>query len=608
MVNPEYAEYLRNKANGLPLSPGVYIMKDRHGKVIYVGKSRKLKNRVSQYFHDNDFKSRKTDTMTSLVADFEYILCDTEIEALSLENSLIKLYKPRYNIRLKDDKSYPYIKATVADEYPEFSMTRKRESDKALYFGPYTGTATVFSVISAIQKTFSLPSCRRHFPKDKGRVQNCLYRQLGCVAPCMENVSSDEYKAVFGQAVRFLQGNTKEVVTELENKMKEAAANMAYEAAAKYRDRIASIKKLSEKQKVVADPDVERDVIAWQTEEAMPSICVFYVRNGTLIESEDIVFDSGAILDDSSVITLLTDLYTKREYIPKEVEISEELGEEDRQLFETWLCEKAGYRVTVRIPKRGDARKLCDMARQNAVQKSKEKFAESEKTEKSLERLAVLAKLETVPSRIEAFDISNYGSENITAGMVVFEDAKPYKKDYRVFNISANGYQDDYASMREAFSRRIGHADTMPLPDLFLVDGGEQHLNTIMSLLEEMNVYVPVLGMVKDEHHKTRALVGPEGEISIALEQNVFRLIYDIQEEVHRFSVSRMTEKKRKTIKKSSLCAIDGIGDVKASALLKHFGGLKEIKAALPEDLARVPGITDELANRIYKYFREKKK
>lgn len=607
MVNPEYADRLRAKAAGLPLCPGVYIMRDKAGKVIYVGKSRKLKNRVSQYFMQSTDFNTKTDAMTFFVADFEYILCDTEIEALSLENSLIKLYRPRYNIRLKDDKSYPYIKASVDEEYPTLSMTRSRGADKAKYFGPYTGVSTVFDIISAMQKTFGLPSCKRHFPRDKGKVKNCIYRQIGCAAPCLDSVSPDDYRDVFMQAVDFLSGNREKVISELEKKMSDASDAMAFEVAARYRDRINSIKKLDEKQKVVESPDVERDIIAFQNEEIIPSACVFYVRGGRLIDSEIFFFGSNEIFDSSAFCSFVYGLYMSRGYIPKEVDFSEGISDEDLALMSEWLRDAAGYGVSVRVPKRGNAKKLCDMAVQNAYQKSKEKKAESERSDKTLERLAEIAALEVVPERIEAFDISNYGSEHITAGMVVYEGGKPKKSDYRIFNIKSKDTQDDYSAMREAIERRVSHADEMPLPDLFLIDGGAGHVGAVKEVLDGLGRDVSVLGMVKDEHHKTRALVGDAGEISIALEQNVFVFIYWIQEEVHRFTVSRMSEKKRKTVKKSVLCEIDGIGDARAKAILEKFGGLAKLKAASVDEIAGVKGITPALAEKIYEFLKNDK-
>ena len=424
MVNPAYAESLREKASLLPLSPGVYIMRGEGGKVIYVGKSKKLKNRVSQYFHETDFKSVKTDIMTSLVRDFEYIVCDTEMEALTLENSLIKLYKPRYNIKLKDDKSYPYISVNMHDEYPHFTVTRKRDDPRALYFGPYSGTTVVYGIINAMQKTFGLPPCKRRFPRDKGKVGHCIYRQIGCIAPCDESVTSEKYRESFSEAVDFLSGDYKKITDRLTEKMLYASENEMYEAAAVCRDRIRAIEKLREKQKVVASPDTERDVISAYSGEGIGAICVFYIRGGKLTDSEIFYFSGGEILDSSAVCSFICELYIRREYIPKEITVGGELSESDRELCESWLSEKMKRKVTVAVPQRGEKKKLCDMAIENAAQKCREYLLSSQKTDKTLARLASLAGLETVPERIEAFDISNIGDEHITAGMVVFENGK----------------------------------------------------------------------------------------------------------------------------------------------------------------------------------------
>lgn len=610
MVNSEYAARLREKAAALPLSPGVYIMKDKGGKVIYVGKSRALKNRVSQYFHENAGHGPKTEMMTSHIHDFDYILCDTEIEALTLENSLIKLYHPRYNIKLKDDKSYPYLKATVGEEFPRFLMTRKRESEKAKYFGPYTSTATVYGIISALQKTFGLPSCKKHFPKDRGRVKNCVYRQLGCIAPCDPEVSPEAYREAFMQAVSFLSGNYEAIIRSLTEKMEFAAENLAFEAAAAYRDRIRSVQKLEEKQKVVASPDTERDIIAWHVGDPVSAICVFYIRSGKLIDTELFYFSGGEILDSSAIVSFMLELYTRREYIPKEINPADILTPEDAEVLTALLTEKAGYKVSVRTPFKGETRRLCDMARENAAMRSLEYAKSSEKSEKSLVRLASLCGLETIPERIEAFDISNFGDEAITAGMVVYENAKPKKSDYRLFSIRSTEHRDDYTSMREAVSRHAAHLadEGTKIPDLILIDGGENHRNIAVQALQEAGYPdIPVFGMVKDEYHKTRALVGEMGEISIASEQSVYTLIYNIQEEVHRFTISKMSNKKRKTQKISSLEDIEGIGKARAQALLTHFGGLAGVKKASSEELQAIRGVTPEIAENIIHHFKNQK-
>lgn len=607
MVNAAYAASLREKASLLPLSPGVYIMRGDGGKVIYVGKSKKLKNRVSQYFHETDFKSVKTDMMTSLVRDFEYIVCDTETEALTLENSLIKLYKPRYNIKLKDDKSYPYISVNMHDEYPRFTVTRKREDPRALYFGPYSGTTVVYGIINAMQKTFGLPACNRRFPRDKGKVTHCIYRQIGCLAPCDENVTSKQYRESFSEAVDFLSGNYKKITDELTEKMLYASENEMYEAAAVCRDRIRAIEKLREKQKVVASPEVERDVISAYAGDAVSAVCVFYIRGGKLTDSEIFYFSGGEILDSSALCSFICELYVRREYIPKEITVGGELSESDKELCESWLSEKTNRKVNLTIPLRGEKKKLCDMAKENAEQKCKEYLLSSQKTDKTLARLASLAGLETIPERIEAFDISNIGDEHITAGMVVFENGKPKKSDYRIFRMKTVSTRDDYASMREAVSRRCAHLsdDGAVAPDLFLIDGGAAHVSAAKQATREAGYDIPTLGMVKDDKHRTRALVGEDGdEIQILSEQQVYSLIYKIQEEVHRFTISKMMGGKRKAEKTSVLENVSGVGKAKAKALLAVFGGLSAIKQADISELCRVKGITESIAKNIKEYFR----
>lgn len=607
MVNAAYAASLREKASLLPLSPGVYIMRGDGGKVIYVGKSKKLKNRVSQYFHETDFKSVKTDMMTSLVRDFEYIVCDTETEALTLENSLIKLYKPRYNIKLKDDKSYPYISVNMHDEYPHFTVTRKREDPRALYFGPYSGTTVVYGIINAMQKTFGLPACNRRFPRDKGKVTHCIYRQIGCLAPCDENVTSEQYRESFSEAVDFLSGNYKKITDELTEKMLYASENEMFEAAAVCRDRIRAIEKLREKQKVVASPEVERDVISAYAGDAVSAVCVFYIRGGKLTDSEIFYFSGGEILDSSALCSFICELYVRREYIPKEITVGGELSESDKELCENWLSEKTNRKVNLTIPLRGEKKKLCDMAKENAEQKCKEYLLSSQKTDKTLARLASLAGLETIPERIEAFDISNIGDEHITAGMVVFENGKPKKSDYRIFRMKTVSTRDDYASMREAVSRRCAHLsdDGAVAPDLFLIDGGAAHVSAAKQAMREAGYDIPTLGMVKDDKHRTRALVGEDGdEIQILSEQQVYSLIYKIQEEVHRFTISKMMGGKRKAEKTSVLENVSGVGKAKAKALLAVFGGLSAIKQADISELCRVKGITESIAKNIKEYFR----
>lgn len=599
---------LLEKANTLPLRPGVYIMKNAAGSVIYVGKSRKLKNRVSQYFQNSE-KNAKTAGMVRAVKDFDYYVCDTEIEALSLENTLIKQYSPKYNIRLKDAKSYPYIKITD-EEYPRLVMTRKRENDGGKYFGPYSGTATVFSVINTLSAILGLPTCKRRFPRNIGKERPCLYYQMKkCCGVCTGNVDAEEYKEKIKYASDVLRGNTAVVRNALIEQMYRYAEEEQYEAAARCRDTVAALERLGQKQKVVAAPDVEHDVIALYNDDVCSCISVFFIREGAVSDKEDYVNGADRIVDESNISAFICELYRVREYIPKSILLSFTLEDEDRELISNYLSERAGRRVTVRTPERGDGRNLCEMVRDNAAEQAKLYRNETEKDEKILLRLAELLSLETYPERIEAYDISNLGHEHITAGMIVTDGTKFKKSDYRSFKIATvTDGTDDYASMREALSRRFAHLDDdsgsfSEYPDLILLDGGRGHVSTVRELMREMELDIPVFGMVKDDFHKTRALCTDTEEISIAHENALFVFIYKIQEEVHRFTVSRMDNAKRKTLTKSSLTKIKGIGDAKAKILLKALGGYNAVKEAPLSTLASVKGISLSDARSIREYF-----
>lgn len=606
---------LREKANQLPLTPGVYIMRDKQNKVIYVGKSKVLKNRVSQYFHEHAAHSAKTARMVSMVADFEYILCDSEMEALTLENSLIKLHTPKYNIRLKDDKNYPYIRVTINDAYPTVTMVRKRTADGARYFGPYSSAQAVAKILVTIRKSFGIAACKKSFPRDIGKTRPCIYAQIGqCVAPCTGKVSSAQYKEIFRDITAMLRGSFEDVKRSLTEKMENAAENLEFEAAAIYRDRIESLSKLWQKQKVVAAPDAEQDIIGIYRGDTCACIAIFYVRGGCLIDTEHFCFGADQIMENDNLSAFLSEFYTMREFIPREVLLGFDPGEEELATLSTFLSQKAGRKITVRIPERGDGRKLCEMASDNAEQNAKQYRHESERDAKTLIKLASMLGLEVIPERIEAYDISNLGAEHITAGMIVCENGKFIKKDYRTFTIrDTAGAPDDYASMKEALRRRLDHilnptgsgfGETPP--DLILLDGGKGHVSTVQELMDELGLDIPVLGMVKDEFHKTRALTDGEHEINIAREQSVFVYIYKIQEEVHRYTVSRMMGAKNKTLKTSSLETIDGIGAAKAKALLAHFKSLTAVKAAAKEELCEVPGISPALADKIIGHFDKK--
>ena len=599
---------LLEKANTLPMRPGVYIMKGATGNVIYVGKSRKLKSRVSQYFQNSE-KNAKTAGMVRAVKDFDYYVCDTEIEALSLENTLIKQYSPKYNIRLKDAKSYPYIKITD-EEYPRLVMTRKRENDGGRYFGPYSGTSTVFSVINTLSAILALPTCTRRFPRDIGKERPCLYYQMKrCCGVCTGGVDVEEYRDKIKYAAEVLRGNTASVRASLSEKMYAYAEEEQYESAAKCRDTLAALDRLGQKQKVVAAPDVEHDVIALYNDDVCSCISVFFIREGAVSDKEDYVNGADRIVDESNISAFICELYRVREYIPKSILLSFSLDGEDIDLISRYLSERAGRKVTVRTPERGDGRTLCEMVRDNAAEKAKIYRNEAEKDEKILLRLAELLSLESYPERIEAYDISNLGHEHITAGMIVTDGTKFKKSDYRSFKISTvRDGTDDYASMREALLRRLSHLDDesgsfASLPDLILLDGGRGHVSTVRQLMDELGLDIPVFGMVKDDYHKTRALCTDSEEISIAHENALFVFIYKIQEEVHRFTVSKMDNAKRKTLTKSSLTRIKGIGDAKAKLLLKALGGYNAVKEAPLATLASVKGISLADARSIREYF-----
>ena len=599
-------ERLRDKANSLPESAGVYIMKDADGNVIYVGKSKKLKNRVTTYFTGNNH-TVKTARMVSLVRDFDYIVCSTEIEALTLENVLIKKHSPKYNIKLKDAKSYPYIKVT-AGEYPRIIVTRERKSDKGRYFGPYQSTASAYSAVETVSKVFGLAACNRQFPRDIGKGRPCLYKDMGrCIAPCTGKVSESEYKRLIKCAEWVLDGNTKSTRDMLEAQMLEAADNMEFERAASLRDSIRALERLSDKQKVVADERVNRDVFALHTSETVGVLALLSIRSGSLINKNEFILSQSELTSGEDALSLIVDYYDTAGNVPREIMLGFELNDDDAELLSEYLSINTPYRVKVRIPERGEGRALCQMALENAMESARQHALEGEREDKSVRRLTELLGLDRVPRRIEAYDISNIGNENITASMVVWSEGKLKKSDYRTFNIKTTGAKDDYASMREALTRRFSHVGEAALsfssiPDIVLVDGGVGHVGVAREVLSEYGLDISVFGMVKDDYHKTRALTDGENEISIAHELNVYTFIYNIQEEAHRFAVKNTMGQKRKSLTRSSLENISGIGPGKAKKLL-HAMPLGKIRTATKDELAAVSGISIRDAENIYDYY-----
>lgn len=603
--------YLREKANALPLCPGVYLMKNKDGKIIYVGKSKKLKNRVSSYFLSRAH-SYKTEKMVQSVSDFDTILCDTEIEALTLENILIKKHSPKYNIKLKDAKSYPYIKITD-EPYPKLIVTRERASDGS-YYGPYSGMADAYAAADAIRKAFSLPNCKRSFPKDIGRERPCLYKQMGkCCAPCANSISQEAYNELIRAAKRTLDGKTSETVAELEREMLAFAEKEQFEDALRCRNSIFALKKLSEKQKAVTSDKTELDAISLYTDELCGVISVLSIREGLLISKNEFVFSSDEISDSEAFSAFLFEYYSSSSSLPRKILLDTVLEEEDLSPLSEHLRKRAGHRVLIHTPMRGEAKRLCEMAHSNAKERAARYRKEIEREDKALILLAKTLSLEILPERIEAFDISNIGSEHITASMVVYADGKMKRSDYRSFKIQSTDGVDDYGALREALTRRLSHigdgsASLGDSPDLILLDGGVGHVGVGKSVLEALGLSIPIFGMVKDEHHKTRTLCDTENEFGIAHEQALYALIFRIQEEAHRFAVSHARDAKRKTLKKSVLCSIDGIGEKKAKTLLTFFGSVKRLSGAGVEDIASVRGITRADAERIVAFFEKKKK
>ncbi len=604
-------ERLRDKANSLPTVPGVYIMKDAGGEIIYVGKSKKLKNRVTSYFVGTP-ATLKTAKMVSLVSDFDYIVCKTEIEALTLENVLIKKHAPKYNIRLKDSKSYPYIKVTN-EEYPKLFVTRERKSDRAKYFGPYQSASAAHTALLIVMKIFTLATCKRSFPRDIGRERPCIYRDMNrCVAPCTGKVSSEEYRALVRRAEYILAGNIKETKEELEREMQRCSEELEFERAAGYRDSILALDKLVEKQKVVADERVNRDVFAVYISESSSVLAMLSVRGGALINKREFLLSAADPASPEEAIALIAAYYDEWGNAPKEIMLAFDAEREDIELLSEYLSLETKYKVRVSVPERGDGRALCDLARKNAEESARQHILEFEREDKNIKRLTELLSLPEPPKRIEAYDISNIGNENIVASMIVRADGRLKKSDYRLFTIKSTDGADDYGSMRETLTRRLSHIGDGSLslgemPDLILVDGGDAHVGVAKEVLKSLSLDISVFGMVKDDYHKTRALTDGEREISIAKEFDVYAFIYNLQEEAHRFAVKSSQGAKIKTLTHSTLEKIEGIGPAKAKALLSAMP-LGKIKEATVKELSEIKGIGAADAERIFRYFAEKKK
>ena len=599
---------LKDKALSLPYAPGVYLMRDKNDKVIYVGKAKKLKNRVSQYFQDTASHSPKTRLMVSKIDHFEVIVAASEFEALVLECSLIKRYMPKYNILLKDDKGYPYLRLNMKDIYPRLSLVSKIADDGANYYGPYGSRAVTQNVLEAIHLSLKLPTCSRVFPRDVGKDRPCLnYHMNQCAGWCQENKSCTEYRLVMEQLRQLLSGNYKEVAAEIKAQMLNAAENLEFELAASLRDRLNAVEALGQKQLVTAGTLADTDVIGYGQTEAKACFVVLHFSNGNLLDKDYEVF---SLPDDpeTAVSSLLKQYYLSRGLAPKNILLPFEL--EECELIAQLLEQQLGRKPHLRVPQRGDNVRLVELAKKNAYEEAQRLTTKEEKVTGVLSILGKMLDMDP-PKRIESFDISNISGTDIVAGMVVFKDGKPYKSDYKRFKLENMSGQDDYASMRQVVTRRFTHFKAgdkgfEQAPDLLLIDGGVVHANTVVDALRELGLVMPVFGMVKDDRHRTRALVTPEGmEISIEQNQAVFAFIGNIQEETHRFAITYHRTLRSNRLRYSELDEIDGIGPKRKQDLLKQFKSLTAIGQASLQDLERI--LPKPAALAVYQHFHGEK-
>lgn len=594
---------LREKANNLPLLPGVYIMLDEHGEVIYVGKAKKLKNRVSSYFHGEHHP--KVEAMVSKVRDFNVIVAGSEFEALVLENSLIKRHKPHYNILLKDDKGYPFIRVDVKSEYPSMSLTAKTAKDGAKYFGPYGGRSQTREIIGTISKALLLPDCSRKFPRDIGKDRPCLnYHMRNCAGWCLKDSDAESYRRSMQQAVLILEGKSAELIENLRSQMEQAAEELRFERAAEIRDRLRSIESLANKQRVISTAFADTDAIGF-CRGAKSCFAVLHFVDGDLVGKDVEMMDEPIEEDSEAISDLVRQYYTAhRGGWPKSILLPCDI--DDRNELEELLSEVSGRRIYIETPKRGERMRLIESAELNAREEMQRRTTAAQRRSKTLEWLQKALELENFPSRIEAYDISNLGDSGIVAAMTVHVDGKPLKKAYRKFKIRDLEVRDDYASMHQVVYRRLKHfvegdEKFMPLPELMLIDGGDTHAAKALEAMNELGVYVPVFGMVKDDRHRTRALITPDGkEIGISGNQAVFSLIGNIQEETHNTAIEYQ-RKLRAEAYNSSLDSIPGVGIKRRNELLKYFKTIKAIKSASVSQLNLV--VPKNTAQAIYDYF-----
>lgn len=599
---------LKEELKKLPDSPGVYLMHARDDEIIYVGKAINLKRRVSSYFRKINNRSPKIEKMITLIHYFEYIVTDSELEALVLENNLIKEHRPKYNTMLKDDKSYPFMKVTVQEDFPRVLFARQMRRDGAKYFGPYTSSTAVKDTIELVKKLYGIRTCNKSLPKEIGKGRPCLYYQMKqCAGPCQGYISKEEYALRIHQLLAFLNGDYKKVLSELEDKMKEKAAEYEFEEAAEYRDLIESVKHVTGSQRVVKTGGIDRDVIAMARKEAETVVSVFFVRDGKLLGREHFHMEHTGRDSGSQIMeAFIKQYYTGTPFVPNE--LLTEFAVEEQELLEQWLSERRGGRVHIITPIKGEKSKMIDLARENAkvvLSRDLEKIKREEaRTVGAAQELADLLGLPTA-SRMEAFDISNTSGYQSVASMVVFEKGRPKKNAYRKFKLHTVTGPDDYKSMEEVLTRRFTDERMDVYPDVLMMDGGKGQVNVALKVLEKLDIHIPVCGMVKDDNHRTRGLYYNNEEISFPRNSEVFGMITRLQDEAHRFAITYHKLLRGKEQVKSILDDIKGVGPARRKALMQHFKEIDKIKNAAVEELEEVKGITPQVAEEIYRFFHE---
>lgn len=603
----------------LPGKPGVYLMHDEKDEIIYVGKSVSLKNRVRQYFQSSRNKGAKIEQMVTHISRFEYIVTDSELEALVLECNLIKEHRPKYNTMLMDDKTYPFIRVSVGEAFPRITMARQMKKDKAKYFGPFTSVNAVKDSIELVRKLYKIRSCNRNLPKDIGKERPCLYYHIKqCDAPCQGYISKEEYGEAIGEVLRFLNGNHDKVLHDLEEKMMEASDNLEFEKAIEYRELMNSVKAISEKQKITYTSDEDRDVIALVKEKEDAIVQVFFIRNGKLIGRDHFYLKVAEGDEEKDILeSFIKQFYAGTPYIPAELMLQMEIDE--LKVIEEWLGQKRGHRVRIRVPKKGEKEHLVELARKNAqmvLSKDKERIKREEgRTIGAVKEIEKLLGLKDIV-RMEAFDISNTNGFASVGSMVVYEKGKPKRNDYRKFKIKGVQGADDYASMEEVLTRRFTHGleeqaeekelgSFQTFPDLIMMDGGKGQVNVALDVLKKLNLDIPVCGMVKDDHHRTRGLYYNNIEIPIDKNSEAFRLITRVQDEAHRFAIEFHRKLRGQGQVHSILDDIPGIGPARRKSLMKHFATLEDIKAAEIEDLKKIPSMDEKAARNVYNFFRK---